>query len=355
MKVALITDTHFGARGDHPAFNEFFFKFWENVFFPYIEKNKIKTVFHLGDIVDRRRFINYTTLHNLRKRFIERLLDMDVDFHVIVGNHDVPYRNTNEVNAMDELFGFHPCVTVYSSPETIMLGSTEIAVIPWINNTNMNDALEFISETPAQICFGHFEITGFEMDRGNVCLDGLNKSIFEKFDTVFSGHFHHKSTDGRVSYLGNTYEMTWADYNDKRGFHIFDTETRELEFIENPYRMFHKVVYDDRLETLESISEKNYDQYKDIFLKVVVNNKTNALLYDMFLDNIYKVSPLDLTIVEDFTDYSEISEEDIVDQSDDTVTILDKYIEGIEVGVDKSKLKSLMRDIYLEAQNLETK
>lgn len=355
MKVALITDTHFGARGDHPAFNEFFFKFWENVFFPYIEKNNIKTVMHLGDIVDRRRFINYTTLHNLRKRFIERLIDMDIDFHVIVGNHDVPYRNTNDVNAMNEMFGFHRSVTIYSKPKTVMFGSTEIAIIPWINNTNMSDTLDFISSTPAQICFGHFEITGFEMDRGNVCYDGLSKTIFDKFDTVFSGHFHHKSTDGRIMYLGNTYEMTWADYNDKRGFHVFDTETRELEFIENPYRMFHKIVYDDRLETLESISDKNYEQYRDIFLKVVVSNKSNGLLYDMFLDNIYKVSPLDLTIVEDFTDYSEISEEDIVDQSDDTVTILDKYIEGIEVGVDKSKLKNLMRDIYLEAQNLETK
>lgn len=355
MKVALITDTHFGARGDHPAFNEFFFKFWENVFFPYIEKNNIKTVMHLGDIVDRRRFINYTTLHNLRKRFIERLIGMDIDFHVIVGNHDVPYRNTNDVNAMNEMFGFHPSVTIYSKPKTVMFGSTEIAIIPWINNTNMSDTLDFISSTPAQICFGHFEITGFEMDRGNVCYDGLSKTIFDKFDTVFSGHFHHKSTDGRIMYLGNTYEMTWADYNDKRGFHVFDTETRELEFIENPYRMFHKIVYDDRLETLESISDKNYEQYRDIFLKVVVSNKSNGLLYDMFLDNIYKVSPLDLTIVEDFTDYSEISEEDIVDQSDDTVTILDKYIEGIEVGVDKSKLKNLMRDIYLEAQNLETK
>lgn len=354
MKLALITDTHFGARGDHPAFNEFFFKFWENTFFPYLEKNNIKTVVHLGDIVDRRRFINFTTLHNLRKRFIERLIDMDIDFHVIVGNHDVPYRNTNEVNAMDELFGFHPSVTVYSQPQTVMFGPTEIAFIPWINHSNMSDVMSFIEGTEAQVCFGHFEISGFEMDRGNVCHEGLSRDIFQKFEIVFSGHFHHKSTDGHITYLGNTYEMTWADYNDKRGFHIFDTETRELEFVENPYRMFHKVIYDEKHETMESVSEKNYEQYRNTFVKVIVANKNNPILYDMFLDNLYKVSPLDVTIVEDFTDYTEISDEDIVDQSDDTVTLLEKYIDGIEIELDKSKLKKQLREIYLEAQNLET-
>jgi hypothetical protein len=90
-------------------------------------------------------------------------------------------------------------------------------------------------------------------------------------------------------------------------------------------------------------------------VKVIVASKSNPVLYDMFLDNLYKVTPLDLTIVEDFTDYSEISDDDIVDQSDDTVTLLDKYIDGIEIDLDKTKLKNQIREIYLEAQNLETK
>jgi DNA repair exonuclease SbcCD nuclease subunit len=355
MKLALITDTHFGARGDNPAFNEFFFKFWENTFFPYLQENNITTVVHLGDVVDRRRFINFTTLHNLRKRFVSRLKEMNIDFHVIVGNHDVPYRNTNEVNAMEELFSLQDNLKIYSAPKTVTFDGTDISLIPWINHTNMNEILEYIKQSPAQICFGHFEIAGFEMDRGNVCHEGLSREMFDKFDIVYSGHFHHKSTDGHVTYLGNTYEMTWADYNDKRGFHIFDTTTRELDFIENPYRMFHKVLYDEKQETLETVANKNYEQYKNAIVKVIVASKSNPVLYDMFLDNLYKVTPLDLTIVEDFTDYSEISDDDIVDQSDDTVTLLDKYIDGIEIDLDKTKLKNQIREIYLEAQNLETK
>lgn len=354
MKIALITDTHFGARGDNPAFNEFFFKFWEKTFFPYLEEHNITTVIHLGDIVDRRKFINFATLNSLRLRFIKKLQDLNIDFHVIVGNHDVPYRNTNEINAMTELFGDSKNITIYSTPKTVTFDGTPIAIIPWINHANYADTVSFIDGTPAQVAMGHFEISGFEMDRGNVCHEGLQRDIFKKFDMTMSGHFHHRSTDGNIYYLGNTYEMTWADYNDKRGFHIFDTDTRELEFIENPFRMFYKVLFDDRNETYDSIEGRDFSIYKNTIVKVVVVNKTNPVLFDNFIDGLYRATPLDLTIVEDFTDYSEVTDDDVVNQADDTVTILDKHIEGLELDIDKQRMKGVMREIYLEAQNLET-
>ena len=354
MKIALITDTHFGARGDSPAFNEYFFKFWENIFFPYIEKHGITTVVHLGDVVDRRRFINFVTLSNLRRRFISRLKAMNVELHVIVGNHDVPYRNTNDINAIAELFSAHDNIKIYSNPEEVLFDKTLVAFIPWINNTNLPDTIKFIEKCKSTVCFGHFELAGFEMDRGVVCQDGLDKRIFNKFDMTLTGHFHHPSTDGFITYLGNTYEMTWADYADARGFHILDTDTLDLEFIQNPYHMFHKIVYDDSSETLDSITNKNYEQYTGVIVKVVVASKANPVLYDLFLDNLYKALPLEVSIVEDFTEYREVSDEDILDQSDDTSTILNKYIDNLEIDLDKEKLKSYMKDIYNQAHNLES-
>ena len=118
--------------------------------------------------------------------------------------------------------------------------------------------------------------------------------------------------------------------------------------------MFHKIIYDDRQETLDTINSKDYEQYKGTIVKVIVGKKLNPILYDVFIDHLYKAEPLEINVVEDFTDYTEISDEDIIDQSDDTITILDKYIDGIEIDLDKSKLKSVMREIYLEAQSLET-
>jgi DNA repair exonuclease SbcCD nuclease subunit len=245
MKLALINDTHAGARGDDPRFNEFFFKFWEGTFFPYLKENNIKHICHLGDVVDRRKFISFVTLNSWRKRFFDVLQTEGINMDVIVGNHDVTYKNTNEINAMHELFDHYNNINVMIEPRDMEYDGLSVAMVPWINSSNYEQALEFLKTTKSQVVFGHFEIAGFEMDRGNVCHTGMDKSTFDRFDMVLSGHFHHKSTNGSIHYLGNQYEITWADYNDPRGFHVFDTETRELTFVSNPNRMFHKINYDD--------------------------------------------------------------------------------------------------------------
>jgi hypothetical protein len=353
MKIALITDTHFGGRSDSLAFNEYFFKFWENVFFPYLEKHNIKTIIHLGDVVDRRKFINYVTLHSLRTRFADRLTKNGMTMWTLVGNHDIPYKNTNEVNAIKELFNNNPNINVIEHPITMEFDGLPIAMIPWINNENYSDTIKLIEESPASIAMGHLELAGFEMDRGNICIGGLNRETFKKFETVYTGHFHHRSTDGHIYYLGNTYEMTWSDYDDKRGFHIFDTETREAEFIENPYRMFHKVIYDD---TDLPVDDENFNvaDYNSVYVKVVVIKKSNPARFDKFMDALYKVQPLDISIVEDFTEYSDLSEDDIVNQADETHVILDKYVDGLEINLDKDKLKNVLRNIYTEAHDMES-
>lgn len=353
MKIAILGDTHFGMRGDSIPFHNLYRKFYEEVFFPYLKENNINVVFQMGDLFDRRKFIGFQTLALSRKYFFDPMREANIQLHVLLGNHDIAFKNTLEVNSPQLLLKEYPNITVYDAPSTQNIDETSIDVIPWICQENEEEIKNFIKNSGSQICFGHFELAGFEMDRGNVCHDGMDRGLLSGYDIVLSGHFHHKSTDGTITYVGTPGEMTWADYNDKRGFHIFDTDTRELDFIENPYRMFHKIVYDDKTETLDSISNMDLSQYSNTMVKVIVANKTNPVLYDMFLDNLYKAAPLDITIVEDFTDYSTISDDDIVDQSDDTLTILDKVIDTIEVSLDKNKLKTLMHKIYFEAQHLE--
>ena len=101
----------------------------------------------------------------------------------------------------------------------------------------------------APIVLGHLELVGFEMFRGSVSTHGDSPDLFGRFDLVCSGHYHHKSDTGNIHYLGSHSQFTWSDYGDDRGFHILDTETKELEFVKNPYEMFAKVWYDDRKDT----------------------------------------------------------------------------------------------------------
>ena len=103
MKIAILNDTHFGVRNDSPAFMKYQNKFYNEIFFPYLKEHNIGTLVHLGDVVDRRKFINHNTAHNFKKVFWDKLDDMVIDTHVIIGNHDTYYKNTNEVNALQNL------------------------------------------------------------------------------------------------------------------------------------------------------------------------------------------------------------------------------------------------------------
>jgi len=169
-----------------------------------------------------------------------------------------------------------------------------------------------------------------------------------------SGHFHHKYSDGQITYVGTPGEMTWSDYNDPRGFHVFDTETREMEFVQNPYRMFHKISYDDAVTDFEHWQKFNYNELKDSFIKVVVLNKQNPYLFDNVIDNLYKAGVSDISIVEDFTETLIENDDELVNQAEDTMTILGKYIDNLTLNVDNDKLKALMKEVYVEALTTET-
>jgi len=335
--------------------SNFFSKFYDNVFFPYLDEHDIKTCIHLGDIVDRRKYINFKTANDLRENFVERLWEMNVDTHMIVGNHDIYYKNTNQVNSLTELFSTADHILepwIYAEPREYDFDGTKILMMPWINSDNYLECMDAIKETRAEIMMGHLEINGFEMHRGHICDTGFDINMFSKFDTVFSGHFHHKSTQGGISYLGNPYEITWSDYNDERGFHVFDTETRELTFIKNPYRMFYKIYYDDSKETFESIKEKDYTPYSGTIVKVIVAQKNNPYWFDTLLDELYKADVADVSVVEN-VDLEFEDDDSVVDEAEDTLTILSNYIDTLNIQKNKKELDNLIRTLYNEALDYE--
>lgn len=353
MKFAVITDTHFGAREANRAFLDYFVKFYREVFFPELKARGIKRVFHLGDIVDKRKYINFVILNSLRKEFIEAAKADGIELDIIVGNHDIPYRDTNEINAINEAFQNYDHIRLYSTPEEIDVDGLKILMMPWINNKSVNHDMEVIKNSTAPVMFGHLEIKGFEMYRGLPSHSGFDASVFDKFEVVASGHFHKKSVSGNINYLGAPYQITWSDYNCPRGFHIFDTDTKSFEYIRNPYDMFHKVFYDDEGKTLEELLSKDYSFLANTFVKVVVRNKTNAYWFDTWLEKIYTVGPQDVSIVDDHRHMDTLSDDDLMHEAEDTLTILTKYVANMELKVNKEALDNLMRDLYNEAMDLE--
>ncbi|CAB4170912.1 SbcD DNA repair exonuclease [uncultured Caudovirales phage] len=349
MKVAIITDQHFGARNDSIAFLDFFEKFYDNTFFPALDANSIDTVLVLGDTFDRRKYVNFYALDRAKKMFFDKLEERGIRVHMLAGNHDTYYKNTNEVNSPDLLLVEYGNIDVISKPETIVIDGTSICMMPWICPENYQESLDHITNTKAEICMGHFEIAGFAMHRGMESNDGLAKETFQKFDLVFSGHYHHRSSDKHIHYLGNPYELTWQDYNDPRGFHLFDLDTRELEFICNPYRMFERLEYNDKEQEPIDLDLIELEQK---YVKLVVVNKNDFYKFDKFIQKLYNKGCHEIKIIEDMSEFQdgEIGEEINLE---DTLSVLSHYVDSIETDVDKEQIKTYMRTLYTEAVNIE--
>lgn len=354
MKIALITDTHYGVRNDSKHFANFQNEFFYQTFLPYLKEHNIKHVLHLGDLMDRRKYVNYVTLKNVKDNFIQPLLDEDISIDVIVGNHDTYYKNTNSVNSLNELFhGMSDGFNIHwDKPVELDFDNCKILMCPWICDENYEVSMKAIDETNARILMGHFEIQGFEMHRGIICDHGQKADLFAKFDLVCSGHFHHKSTHKNISYLGSPYQMTWSDYGDSRGFHILDTDTREIEFVPGHSDLFIKLKYSDEDMTIEDIANLETEGLTGTYIKVIVHNKTNPYLFDMFIDRLQQSGAVDIKVIDDHLNLDGIDDEGLIDEAQDTITILKNYVETIEFRGDKTRVEKFLHELYQEAINL---
>ena len=345
MKVAIITDQHFGARKNSKLFHDYFLKFYNDIFFPYLEEHGITTVVDMGDTFDSRKGIDFSSLAWAKDNYYDRLGIMGVHVHTIVGNHTAYYKNTNAVNAVDLLLREYHNVTVYSEATEVELDKLKVLFIPWINAENTESSIESIKSSTSSCAMGHLELNGFRAHRGHVMEDGMDGALFEKFERTFSGHYHTRSDNGRIFYLGNPYEMFWNDVNDPRGFTIFDTETLEHTHINNPYRLFYNIYYEDTPHQLFDSTE-----YENKIVKVIVRKKSSTKKFEQFIDKLYAANVADLKVVENFS--VQESEEFEAFESEDTISILNRYIEEAEISLDKSRVQNIMRKTYQEACEL---
>ncbi len=343
MLIAIINDTHWGARKGSKLFHDYFEQFYKNIFFPTLEQYGITTVIHMGDAFDSRKSIDYQSLEWAKRVVFEPLKNYKV--HMIVGNHDSYYKNTNNTNSPQLLLKDYPNIQTYSSPTEIKVENLDVLLLPWICMENEEQSLKMIKKTKAKVAMGHLELQGFRVNRSIVMEHGLEANLFSNFTKVFSGHYHTRSNNGTVFYLGNPYEIYWTDVNDARGFTIFDTETLEHTPIDNPYKMFYNIYYEDtNYQTFDT------REYENKIVKVVVRKKSDTKKFEKFIDKLYASNIAELKIIENF----DIQEPENFEafENEDTISILNRYIEEAEINLDKSIIQKMMQEIYQEACEL---
>lgn len=347
MKIALVSDSHFNFKKSNQIYHDYFERFYADIFFPTLEERRIDTVIHLGDAFDNRKGVDYWALDWAQRVFYDRLNDLNINLIQICGNHDSFYKNSNKINAIDTLLRSYKNINSFSSPGEIKIGNLQCLIVPWICADNEEETFSLMEKTKAQVVFGHLELQGFNLFPGKANTHGLTTERFEKFDRVFSGHYHTRSNNGKIFYLGNPYQMFWNDVDDKRGFHIFDTETYELEFISNPYNLYERFYYEDA-----DWKDFDYSIFENKNVKIIVKERTSQSDYDKFISKILETNIVDLSIVEliDLDD-TNVNFDDI--EPEDTFAVLSKYVEEADFSLDKDMIKNILHNTYKEALELE--
>ena len=346
MKIAIITDQHFGCRKNSKLFHDYFLKFYNDIFFPTLEKEGIDTIIDMGDTFDSRKGIDFSALSWAKDHYYDRLRDYTI--HTIVGNHTAYYKNTNDVNAVDLLLREYDNVKIYSEVTSIEVGGLNILLVPWINQENQERSIGLINKSRAPVCMGHLELNGFVVTQEILMDHGLDMKYFKKFEKTFSGHFHTRSNNDNIYYLGNPYEIYWNDYDTDRGFHLFDTETLEHTPINNPYKMFYKIFYNDQDYQMFDARE-----LENKIVKLIVRKKTDTKKFEKFIDKLFASNINELKIVENFEFGGYYQSDDFEPfESEDTMSILNRYIDEAEISLDKSVVQKIMQDVYQEACEL---
>ena len=357
-KVALINDLHAGIRNDVSWMLDYQEKFFKNVFFPSIKENGITTVLIGGDVFDRRKFVNFSTLKRFKSFFFDVLEKENITVKIIPGNHDCYYKTSNEVNSLEELLGKYKNVEICMEPVTLTYDNSTIDFLPWISPENEERVMDFVKKSKSEFCYGHLEFAGFELLKGIKSEHGMNTNTFKKYKQVWSGHYHHKSSQGNIYYLGAPCEFTFADWDCDRGFHIFDASNKTVEFIKNPYSLHEKIFYNDE-DDYEQWKNLDFSKYNNKITRVFVIKKVVPAMYDFFIDKLHDCDTISLSVIEDYTGFegSNVefggSGEEIASLS--TKDFMTKYIESVETDLDKEILKRYVSELYIQAMHISQK
>lgn len=346
-KIVILGDIHIGSRNESLVFAEYHISFFEKQLIPYLKDNDIKTIIQLGDIFDKHKALNFHIYHMWKERVFDVLQKMGVSLYILIGNHDVYFRNDNKVNSPKLILEEFNNITIVEDIAELYFDDVLTLLVPWINASNEKRFMNFIeTKSQATVCMGHFEFVGFEMDKGNKAEVGMSVKPFNHFDAVYSGHYHHRSVKGNITYTGVPYQITWSDFGSEKGFYVWDTSTNKSKFVVNKHEIFAKIVYDGEAPTLD------FTTFKNKIVRVIVIKKTSQEDFENFIAELEKADTVEVKVQEEWSTDNQQNESSDT-SPDSTNEILNNYIDGLTLDpvIEKSILKQKIMALYVESAN----
>ncbi|QPI18008.1 recombination endonuclease [Pectobacterium phage POP12] len=267
MKIFL-GDLHIGLRNDQEWYHEHLYNLLVKAV-KHAKSKGINDIVQSGDFFDVRKATTQTTMNFVRNRVEPLLRENEMHMWVLVGNHDLQFKNKIQPNAPREILAKYDVFTIVDSPTTIGDGDSKIDLIPWICEENSADIFKFIAKSTSKYCMGHFELAGFYFYKNSRADHGLEADFLKKYDKVWSGHYHHANEGDNVFYIGTPLTMTANDEDENRGFYEWNG-TSELKFIQADHTLHKKIIYPLQKDV-------DLDLYKDVAVRLFINQSDDDL------------------------------------------------------------------------------
>ena len=337
MSIVILGDLHFGARNSSPVFHEYFEDVLDDIFL-YIEANGITEVIQLGDLFDDRTHLSLYAWSSFNRAVVDKVNKLGIKWYQLVGNHDSRYRETLKINTPRLRLSDEPNFIIIDDVGEYKIGNDLFLMVPWINKENAADVETSALHSDAKFCCGHFEFNGFEFAKGIPGKASLDHKIFDRFERVYSGHFHTMSTKDNVLYTGTPYELTWVDCNDPKGFVVHDTKS--VEWIPTKKTLHSKLVYSAGISP-------NEEDVRGKFVRVLVNSRPDKVDFFRFIAEVDAMMPIDRKNQENFSD--ELASEATTVKITETREVIADYLDKSNVDIDKSRLLEIFDELYMEA------
>ena len=346
MKVYMITDTHFGIYLNNlDKWMNMMESTFYNYVIPYLRENAEPgdMLIHLGDLFDNRTSLPIIVINKVEK-ILKEISDI-LPMHIMVGNHDLWNKGSNDVNSV-RMFGYmNKNITVYESTTTIDVSGQKLVLMPWVEKRL--DMIKELNSNQGDYLFCHSDLNGCRMHLNSVAHRNPDKIDVEQFGgykDVFSGHIHITQQSKNFRFIGSLYQMDRNDMGDQKGITILDLETGEVGFHKNDYspvfRKF-KVITEEDIDGLDTI--KDTKDYIDLAISnnLLINNRKLRRKLEMMLEkgNFASVEYID----------------DIVQKNEDGEDIVSEAVEIDEESMDisiKLEYETYIRE-YIERQKYE--
>jgi DNA repair exonuclease SbcCD nuclease subunit len=275
-RVFVLGDLHLGIRNNSVEWSEIQSNFLINYFLKKIEDEgfnpETDILVQVGDWNHVRESTN-TRIYKLSLKIADEISKkFKRGVFVILGNHDVYYKDRTDTHSLEGFDKMYKNFHIYEKPEILTINSHKFLMLPWIENlTELKSQIQ--KHSSAKYVFCHADVKGFNLNKVTKLEHGLEHGDIQSFSRIYSGHIHIRQEKGNVLYVGTPYEMDRGDRGNIKGFYVLDVSGKEVKEKFVPNEISPRYLKFDILDLLNLTPKEIRESFNNNFIDVLIESE----------------------------------------------------------------------------------